>query len=151
MTLKYPDTEGFAFDFSRAEIRLGRNIYTAFENVSHNQPIEEGVVFGAAAEPLKRTRGQLQIGEGSLEWSDFEEGMKFLEDLGEGWQEKVFTTTITYSAPGKKPIKVTLNGCRLLDAEFDHGQGADALPMSMPFSFMNRPLNGKNQLVNQRV
>jgi hypothetical protein len=144
-----PDLENFAFDFSRAEINLNRKIYTAFSNVSHNQPLEEGVIRGTKAHVLKRTRGAVGIGEGSLEFSDFEEAVVFTEDLGDGWAEIVFPVLIIYTAPKKTPIKYELLSCRLLDHEIDHGEGADGLPATLPFSFMRRKINGKEMLLEK--
>jgi hypothetical protein len=151
MTLSYPQTEGHGYEFSKAEIDLNGKIYTAIANISHNQPIEEGVGHGAAAEPLFRTRGQLQKGEGSIEWSDIGEMQEFLDDLGDGYCETEFKATIVYTATGRKALTRTLIGCRLLDVEEEGSSGPDPIGSTTPFSFMYRLLNGKKALKNQRV
>ena len=151
MALAFPNTEAKAFSFDRGEIDINGRIFTAIENISTNQPIEEGVIFGAAAEPLQRTRGQLQMGEGTIEFSTIEEAMELVDLLGDGWQEKVFPISYTLVAPDNRTIAIVCNGSRLLDCEIDHSQGADGLPVSFPFSFMNRTINGKKSLVNQRT
>lgn len=144
-----PDLENFAYDFSRAEINLNRNVYSALSNVAHNQPLEEGVIRGAAAQVLKRTRGALGMGAGNLEFSDFEEAVKFTDDLGDGWGEIIFPVLIIYTAPRKQPIKYELFSCRLLDNEIDHSEGADGLAATLPFSFMERAINGKRMLLKK--
>ncbi len=144
-----PDLAEFAFDFSRAEINLNRNVYTAISNISHNQPLEEGVIRGSKAHVLKRTRGAVGIGAGNIEWSDFEEGVKFIDDLGDGWGEIIFPILIIYTAPRKQPIKYELLSCRLLDNEVDHSEGADGLGTTSPISFMRRKINGKEMLLEK--
>lgn len=151
MALKFPDTEGVAYSLANAEIQLGTSIFTAIANIATSQPIEEGVVYGAAAEPLQRTRGQLQIGDGTIEFSAVEEGFRFITELGDGWQEKTWTLTYTLTRPGADSLKVECFGCRILDCELDHSNDSDALGASLPFSFMNRLINGKSSLVNQRL
>jgi len=151
MPIAFPNTQGFFYDFGRAEIDLAGSIFTAISNIKCKQDVEEGIVRGAAAEPLARTRGKLNIGDGTIEFSAVEEAVDFITNkLGDGWAETPFTTTYTLTAPNVDPIKIVLYGCRLLDCEIDHGEGADALPASLPFSFMYRTFNGKTQLKNQR-
>lgn len=146
----YPNIQAHALDFGRAEIDLAGKIYTAIKNIKQNQDVEEGEVRGSAAEPLARTRGKLNMGKGNIDWSDVSEAVQFIMDLGDGWQETPFTITYTLTAPNIDPIKIVLYGCRVLDTELDHGEGADSLPATMPFSFLNRTINGKTGLKNQR-
>lgn len=149
MALQFPLTEGKAVDFTRCEIDLNGKIYTAISNISGSQPIEEGVPRGTRAEPLARTRGSLQIGDGEIEWSMLEEAFQFIADLGDGWQEKVFTATKTYTTDAIGTVKVEYFGCRILDTELDHSEGSDALGATMPFSFLSRKVNGKKALIDQ--
>lgn len=142
-----PDNQGFAYDFGRAEINIKGNVYTAISNISHNQPLEEGVIRGTKAGVLKRTRGALGMGEGSIEFSDFEEATVLIDNLGDGWGEIMFPIVIIYTAPQKAVIKYELIGARFLDIELDHEEGADGLPASLPISFMERKINGKRMLL----
>lgn len=150
MAITFPKVNGKIFDFSRVEIDLGGKIYTAFAGVKYKQPIEEGILFGAASEPLGRTRGQLQIGDAELDWSSLEESQSFIDDMGDGYLETEFTCSVTFAAPSCSPIKHVLFGCRLLSVEDDHSSGSDALGETMPFSFLYMTRNGKKSLVNQR-
>lgn len=144
--VSYPDTEEFALDFSRAEITLNKRIFTAISNISHNQPIEEGVIRGTRAQVLKRTRGAQGLGEGSIEWSDMEECQAFIDELGDGYSEVLWASTIVYVRKNKPAIVHKLMSCRALDVEVDHSEGYDGLPMTTPFTFMLRTLNGKRAL-----
>jgi hypothetical protein len=150
---KYPNMEGYALDFSCGEISLKGRVFTAFSNISHNQPLEEGVVVGRARQPLARTPGRLGMGEGSLEWSDLAEAMDFIDMLGDGWRDVVFPVTIVYKYVGivRPSLKVTLSSARILDEEFDEGEGVDPLPMVNPISFMLRKINGRAPIKGIRV
>lgn len=146
MSLGYPQTDGYALDFGRLEFDLAGKVYDRISNLSTSQPIEEGVIFGSKPKPISRTRGQQQIGDGTFEM-EFEQAVQLVEDLGDGWQEKIFTVSGTYKN-GDKTLKVVCTGCRLLDCELDHEAGADGLPASFPFSFMERLINGKKALLD---
>jgi hypothetical protein len=149
MGLQFPKVNGLVFDFAHIEIDLGGKIYTAFENISYNQPLEEAGLFGTAAYPLGRTRGRLGMGEGELQWSALEEAQTFLDELGDGYLEKIFPVSCTFSAEGASPIKHVLYEVRLLDVADDHAGGSDPLGETMPFSFLRMTRNGKRALLSQ--
>ena len=144
----YPNPQKRAYEFSKCEIDLDGEIFSeGISNVSHSQPIEEGVAHGAGSpEPQSRTEGQLSIGSGSLEWSDLGRMQQFIDKLGDGWQAKTWNATLTYTASGRPDIKRELFDCRLLDDEEDHAAGTDPLGSTTPFSFMSRKLNGKKAI-----
>jgi hypothetical protein len=139
----YPNTEGRSYSATSWEIRLGRNIYTAIGNLAHNQPLEEEWVY-AGGQPILRSDGVLQAGEGTIEFSDIGEMQRFIDDLGDGWMDKTFTVLETLTARNRPTLVYTLGSCRLLDAELDvDGQAPDPIGSSHPFSFMERLMNGK--------
>jgi hypothetical protein len=142
---QYPNPQKVAYEFSKCEIDLDGEIFSeGISNVSHSQPIEEGVAHGAGSlEPQSRTDGQLGIGSGNLEWSDLGRAQQFLDKL-EGFQVQTWNATLTYTARGRPDIKRELFDCRLLDVEEDHAAGTDPLGSAMPFSFMSRKLNGRS-------
>lgn len=147
MALGYPQKDGFALDFGRLELDAAGKIYDRISNVSTSQPVEEGVIFGSKPRPIARTRGQMQIGDGTMEM-EFEQACQFIADLGDGWQEKLFTLSLTYRNSDGTVKKIVCTGCRLLDCELDHEAGADGLPASFPFSFMEREIDGKKALLD---
>lgn len=147
---EYPDTRGFGYSQSGVELRLDRRIFTTFK-LTHNQAIEEGIIFGAAPEPLIRTRGQLQMGEGSIETEDLAEAQDFIDHLGDGFSDVLFNILVRYTSPTRPAIKRELVSCRVLDVEEDPGDGTDGVQSSFPISFMYRTFNGKKPLRNQRV
>jgi hypothetical protein len=148
MTLAYPLTDGFALSFDKAEIDVAGRIFTAISSVSFNQPIEEGIIRGTSAYPLSRTRGQADIGEGALEFSDVEEYAEFrkhvagLSGANGAFCEGIWELSVTYRKNEDKVITAVCKSCRALDSEFDHEEGPDGLPVSVPFSFMRRLIDG---------
>lgn len=151
----YPETRSFKYSQSGTELRLGRKLFTSFK-VTHNQAIEEGILGGAAPEPLGRTRGMLQAGEGQLETEDVEEAQALLDHLaelagGDGFSDVMFNILIRYTSPSKPGIERELVSCRVLDVEEDPGDGVEGIQTSFPISFMYRTFNGKKPLKNQRV
>jgi hypothetical protein len=149
MSESYPNTEGAGYTLDKCEISLGDKIYVAIENISHSQPVEESSKNGAHGAPILRSRGTMGLGSGSVEWSDIGAAQEFIDDLGDGWAEKTWKATLTYSAKGRPTIKRTLISCRCLDAEEDHASGPDILGTTMPFSFMRREMNGKKPFTGQ--
>lgn len=139
----YPDHEGFAFSFSHARIVMNDKQYIAIKNVKVSQPLEEAAVFGASNKPLRRTAGQLQMGDGNVTFSDFEEANTFLSDLGDRPLLKLFNVDYTLVNEQGLVRGVECISCRLTSFTLDHEQGADALGLEYPFSFMTLKVNGK--------
>ncbi len=151
---QYPNTRGFGYSQSGTEFRVGTKLFTTFK-VTHNQAIEEGIIQGAAPEVLLRTRGMLQMGEGSLETQDVEEAQALIDHLdglaGGGFSDVTFNITIRYTSPGKPAIKRELISCRVLDVEEDPGDGVEGITSTFPISFMYRTLHDKKPFKNQRT
>ncbi|GMV19461.1 MAG: hypothetical protein AMXMBFR56_76850 [Polyangiaceae bacterium] len=148
----YPDRDGFAFSFSRAEIDIGGRLFMAIKNITHSQKLEEGVVQGASSEPLARTDGSMGMGEANIEWGSVEEHDDFLAHLakqpgGPGYMRKLFPILVIYtSADGTRTRKVELESCRVLDSDENAATGPDPVEVSTPISFMRRKINGLRAL-----
>lgn len=148
----YPDKDGFAFSFSRAEIDVGGRLFTAIRSVSHSQELEEGIVRGASSEPLARTDGELGMGEGEIAWASVEEHDDFLDHLSKqpgppGYMRKLFPILVVYtSADGTRSRKVELESCRMLNSDESAETGPDPVEVTTPFSFMRRKINGLRPL-----
>ena len=139
----YPETEGFAYGFQRAELTLQGVIYTGISSVEIDQPTEEGAVMGTRPYPLKRTMGQMEMGEGTITFSDEGERQRFIDGLGNAYREKVFSLTWLLTAPNTPAIKKECIGCRVLSDPTSHESGTDALGGDITFSFMYCKTNGK--------
>ena len=143
MTQRYPDVEGFAYSFARGELAMAGRIFTAISNVSADQPTEEGAVMGTRPFPLKRTIGEMGLGEGTVTFTDAGELHDFISLLGDNYREKTFTVTWIKTAPGAPNIKRVCYGCRLLSEPLNDEGGADPLGGDVTFSFMYMTINGK--------
>lgn len=141
---KYPDTEGYAYSFDRAELTLDGTIYTAISNVEIDQPTEEGSVKGTKSYPLARTIGSMDLGEGTITFSDDAERLDFIDKLGDAWREKTWPLSYVISAPGRTSKKIACKGCRVLSNPVSHESGPDALGGDIIFSFMEHTINGKS-------
>jgi hypothetical protein len=141
--MTYPDTEGFAYSFQRAELSMGTKIYTAISNVEADQPTEEGVVKGTRSYPLATTPGTMDAGAGTVTFSDEGERQRFIDDLGDAWREKRFTLTWTLTAPNKPNIKKVAHGCRVLSEPDGDEEGPDPLGGDITFSYLYMTRNGK--------
>jgi len=145
MGLTYPDQEGYAYAFERAELNAANRVLTALKSVKIDQPTEEGVVMGTRSYPLKRTPGNMGLGEGTMEFSDEEERQVFLDSFGDTYRETIFSVKWILKAKGKPNITYVAYGCRVLNDGADHSQGSDALGGEVTFSFMSYTRNGKVQ------
>lgn len=141
--MTYPNLEGFAYSFSRAELSLAKRIFTAISNVEFDQPTSEGVVMGTRPWPLARTEGEMGIGEGTVTFSDESERLQFIDLLGNGWRTAVWDLSWMLTAQGAPVVKLACKGCRVLSNPISHATGEEALGGDITFSFMYHTVNGK--------
>lgn len=138
----YPDIEGFAYSFSRAELHVAGRIFTAIKSVEASQPTEVGAVHGTRSYPLAQTVGRADIGEGTVHFSDEAERAIFFQTLGQAYRERVWTLTWILTAPRRAPIAMKCIGCRVVDDPTNHEEGADALGGEVKFKFMRMERDG---------
>lgn len=138
------DLERFAFSFSNAIIRVAEKQYTAISTVSGNQAVERGVVYGTSRKPLKRAAGQLQMGEGSITFSDLAEGLDFIAELGDDPSSKSFAVDVTLVNAQGDTQSIEYVGCALSGFNSQFESGSDALSLEVPFSYMQTRVNGKD-------
>jgi hypothetical protein len=137
------DHENYAFSFSHAVIKCNEKQYTALSNVSFSQDIDRSAVYGTSRKPLKRSAGQLQMGEGALTFSDLEEGMTFFSDLGDDPSLALFSVDVTLANEAGQVRSYELLSCALSGFSGNFEQGADALSLEVPFSFMLLKVDGR--------
>jgi len=140
---KFPDLEGFAFSFSHGKIKLNDKQYTAIEDISISQGLEEGTVMGASQKVLRRSAGQLTIGDGTVTFSDYEEAQQFIEDLGDKPLNKIWACEYVLENESGVVKQIECQSCRVLTLSVSHAQGPGALGMELPFSFLLMKVNGK--------
>jgi hypothetical protein len=138
------DIEKYAFSFSHAIIKANDKQYSAISNVSLNQEIDRSAIYGTSRNPLKRSAGQLQLGEGSLTFSDVEQGMQFIADLGDDPSLATFSVDVTLSNTQTGQVRsYEALSCSLSGLSVNFETGADALSLEIPFDFMRLKVDGK--------
>ena len=138
----YPELETFAYSFSRAELSLNRNIYTAISNVEFDQPTTEEGVKGTRPWPLARTEGEMELGTGTITFSTEAERMRFLAGLGNGYRSVIWGLSWILTARSAPVVKFACIGCRVTGNPISHAAGAAALTGDMAFSFLKHTING---------
>jgi hypothetical protein len=136
------DYENYAFSFSHAIIKLNERQFTAISNITFSQDVERAAVYGTDRKPLKRSAGQLSLGEGSATFSDLEEGMEFYSALGTNPSAALFSCDVTFSNENGDTRSFELLSCALSGISGDFEQGAEALGIEFPFSFMAIKVDG---------
>lgn len=139
----FPDHEKFAYSFSHGVIKLKDRQFTAISNIKLDQQLEEAAVFGTSNKPLRRSAGQLQLGEGSVVFSDFEEASDFIDTLGDKPLSKLFPIDYALVREDGATRSIEALACRLTGFSVDHEQGSEALGLEYPISFMIMKVNGK--------
>jgi len=138
------DTEKYAFSFSHAIIKANDKQYAAISNVSLKQDIDRSAVYGTSRKPLKRSAGQLQMGEGTITFSDVDQGMQFISDLGDDPSLATFSVEVTLSNTQTGQVRsYEAVSCSLSGLGVNFEQGADALQLEVPFDFMLLKIDGK--------
>jgi hypothetical protein len=136
------DYENYSFSFSHAIIKLNEKQYTAIGKITFNQDVERAAVYGTGRKPLKRSAGQLKLGEGTVSFSDLEEGMSFYSDLGDDPSLALFSCDVTFANEAGQTRSFELLSCALSGIQGDFEQGADALGLELPFSFLAIKVDG---------
>jgi hypothetical protein len=137
------DHEQYAFSFSHAVIKANDKQYTAISNVSFSQDIDRSAVYGTSRNPLKRSAGQLQMGDATVTFSDLEEAMTFISDLGEDPSLALFSCDVTLANDSGQVRSFELLSCALNGFSASFEAGADALSLEIPMSFLRLKIDGR--------
>lgn len=136
------DLEKPAYSFGHAIIRVDERQFTDIDNVQLSQELTEAAVYGTDFRPLKRSLGQLGLGQGQLKFSDMGEAGDFYFALGDDPFSKIFTVSYVL-ARGADIREFEAQGCRLTRVSIDHSAGAEALGAVAPFSFLKLKVDGR--------
>jgi len=139
----YPETEGFTYGFQRGELTMGGNVYTAITQVDIDQPTESEAVQGTSPTPLAETEGFMNLGEGTVTFSDDRERFRFINDLGDGYRTKRWELSWVIRNQGGSEVQIKAIGCRVTSNPISHSQGAAALGGDIGFKFFEHTINGK--------
>lgn len=148
-TVKYPKVNGVRFGWSSIELKLNGKPYVGVKSVNYSEKLEPTKIFGLAAQPIGRTRGEYSA-EGSLEMYKAEaEALK--DDLagkGNGWGEVPFDVVIQFAEADEPPITVELIGCRIKASDNSASQGGDPLVEKYDLDIMYVITNGRRMVAS---
>lgn len=144
----FPSYDSFAFSFSHALLRVDNRLYTAIENIRLSQRLQEAAVFGTSRGPLRRSAGQLELGQGTLVFSDMGEAFDMIQSLSPDFLFRTFTVDYTLVNEQGDTRNIELRGSRFIGFDIDHSQGPDALPAEFPFSFLQMRVNGNELAIS---
>ena len=99
-------------------------MYIGLKSINYSDKLEPTKVYGAAAEPIGRTRGAYSA-EGSFELY-LDEFNSLVAALGTGYKLKPLLITVSYSE-GDRTYTDTLEGARIKGVDASQAQGADPL------------------------
>jgi hypothetical protein len=131
--------------FSNGVVKLNDKIYTAIGNISATQGVDRSAVYGTGRAPQGKSAGQVQLGEGSLTFTDLVEAHEFYSDLRDTASDAslaTFACEYTLSDGVGNVVSYELVGCNLTEFSFEHENGADALTIDMPFDFLRMKVDG---------
>lgn len=137
------DLERFAYSFAHGILRVNERQFTDINNVSVSQELTEAAVYGTDFRPLKRSVGQLGMGQGQLVFSEMGEAIDFYQSLGDDPFMGIFSVSWQLARPPADVVDFEALGCRLLRVGVDHSAGAEALQAVAPFSFLKLKVDGR--------
>jgi hypothetical protein len=137
------DHERYAFSFSHGIITCNGQQFSGISSVSFSQDVDRSAVYGTSRKPLKRSAGQVQMGEGAVTFSDLEDAMRFYSSLGDDPSLALFVVDFTVSNEAGDVRSFECLSCALSGFSAQFEAGADALGLEVPFSFMMLKVDGK--------
>jgi hypothetical protein len=137
------DLEKFAYSFAHGILRVNERQFTDVNNVAVSQDLIEAAVYGTDIRPLKRSVGQMSLGQGQIVFSDLGEAFEFYKALGDSPFMTIFSVTWQLARPPADVRELEALGCRLTKIGVDHSAGADALGLVAPFSFLKLKADGR--------
>ncbi len=144
------DLNNFAYSFSHAQIRIGGKQFVGIRNVSVNQDLVESAVYGTDAQPIGRSVGRVEMGRGSITFSDFEEGSDFWESLGNQPLLAIWDLDYALVKDDGQVRSIACTSCRITSVGVEHDNGPDALEVAFPFSFLRLKINNIDGILDAK-
>jgi len=143
---RFPDfnslTNPFSLQFEDAVITVSGQVITAINSIKLDQTLTEAAIFGTAKTPLGRTRGRLNLGIGSINFSDFDAACAFYSLLAPDPLFTIFDMQYTLVRPDGVPRMIELEECRVTAISINHSAGGQGAEKTVPFSFKTIKLDG---------
>ncbi len=131
--ISYPDTTGFRAGFNSVILKIDKQEFTGFKSVSGERTRSRGIVKGANADPLGKTRGSNEY-KHSVEVYLAEFKAFMVDHFGAGYGDRQFTNEVTITENGYDTQTHVCRGCTIDTSTFDFGEGTDALTFKVEFN-----------------
>lgn len=145
------DYTNYAFSFSHAIVRVDEKQFVGVKSVNVSQDLNESAIYGTDARPLKRSVGQLSLGKGQLEFSDYQEGIDFFKGLGSEPFKALWTLDYTLAREDGTTRSIECKACRLTGFGVEHESGPEGLAIKYPFSFMAMKVDGTDLFLSPKA
>jgi len=136
--LPVPNVLGHYYSFASIEIIVAGLPTVGCTAINYTSSLDVGDVYGTRPQKLGTTRGK-QNAEGSIEMyaQDWENLKAILVAAGlGGYGEARFKVIVTYGEVGM-PVKVdTLEGCRVVSAEYSNADGNDPTKVTLTLNIL---------------
>ncbi len=131
-TISYPDTVGFRAGFNSTIVKIDGQEFTGYKEGKLSRKRERGIVKGANADPLGKTRGSNTY-EASLTVYVAEFKAFVLDHFGAGYGDRAWTLEVTITENGYDTQTHYAFGCTIDTSDFSFSEGNDALMIQMDF------------------
>lgn len=124
--IQYPDITGFRAGFNSTTVKIDGQEFTGYKEFKLSRKRERGVVKGANADPLGKTRGSNTY-EASITVYAAEFKAFFLDHFGPGYGDKPFTFEANITENGYDTQTHFAFGCTVDETEVSSAEGNDAI------------------------
>ncbi len=124
--------------------------FTDISGVSINQELTESAIYGTDARPLKRSVGQLSLGQGQLRFSDMGEAIDFFKALGDEPFMALWSFDYSLTKTDGTFRSIECRSCRITSLGIEHEAGTEGLGMTYPFSFLQVKIDGVDLVLSPK-
>jgi hypothetical protein len=123
--IAYPIINGAAFSYSSIELNLFGQLFTAFESIDYGRKRTREEIRGNHPDPLSKTIGENKYNaSASIEIAEW---YLFLQQLGPGYGDLFFLTTVTFNSPILGVVQDVIKGCTVDEVTAQLKRGAGGL------------------------
>lgn len=142
--IQYPMVNGYRHGFSSIELSLKNRKFRGFKAINYSRTRSREKQWGNHPDPIGKTLGENDYNcDVELYLAEF---LSFLEDLGDGYGDTFFDTTVAYGPHGFDTKTDIIIGCTLDTTEVSNSQGSSALTRKFQLNPLKVKLSGKDDL-----
>jgi hypothetical protein len=109
--IAYPLVNGAAYSYASVELNVNGQLFTAFESIDYGRKRTREEIRGNHPDPLAKTIGENKYNaSASIEIAEW---YLFLQQLGPGYGDEFFLTTVTFNSPILGVVQDVIQGCTL--------------------------------------